>query len=79
MRRERHNFFNKRAAHFGDPHWSCFGKTKNHLPCSIVESQLTQPTRGARSAQSRLVSPRSESQLTRLEFKSQLYQRVGIP
>ena len=29
-----------------------------------LKSQLTQPTRGARSAQSRLASPRSESQLT---------------
>ena len=46
--------------------------SENRLPCSSVESQLqlTQPTRGARSAQNRLASPRSESQLTGVFFKS---------
>ena len=29
VRRERHNFFNKRAAQFVDPNWSRFGVTKN--------------------------------------------------
>ena len=46
---ERHNFFNKRAAHFVDPNWSRRSETKNRLPSSRLESQLT-----------------------RLEFKSQL-------
>ena len=75
MRRERHNFFNKRAAHFVDPNWSRRGETKNRLSLSKPTSQLyrsefkyqlllTQPTRGARSVQSHLASPRSESQLT---------------
>ena len=41
MRRERHNFFNKRAAHFVDPNWSRLGETKNRLPSSRLESQLT--------------------------------------
>ena len=41
MRRERHNFFNKRGAHFVDPNWSCLGETKNRLPSSRLESQLT--------------------------------------
>ena len=36
MRRETHNFFNKRAAHFVDPNWS-----KNRLPSFRLESQLT--------------------------------------
>ncbi len=40
MRRERHNFFNKRAAHFIDPNWSHRGETKNRLPSSRLESQL---------------------------------------
>ena len=45
--------------------------SKNRLASSGFESQprLTQPTRGARNAESRLTSPRSESQLT-LFFKS---------
>ena len=40
--------------------------SENRLPFSSVESQLqlTQPTRGARSARCRLASPRSESRLT---------------
>ena len=38
--------------------------SENRLACSEFKSQLTQPTRGARSAQSRLASPRSEYQLT---------------
>ena len=40
--------------------------SKNRLPSPRLEShlQLTQQTRSARSAQSRLASPRSESQLT---------------
>ena len=41
MRRERHNFFHKRAAHFVDTNWSRFGETKNRLPSSRLESQLT--------------------------------------
>ena len=41
MRRERHNFFNKRTAHFVDPNWSCQSETKNPLPSSRLESQLT--------------------------------------
>ena len=41
MRRERHNFFNKRAAHFVDPNWSRRGVTKNRLPSSRLEFQLT--------------------------------------
>ena len=31
MRRVRHDFFNKRAAHFVDPNWSRRGETKNRL------------------------------------------------
>ena len=38
--RGRHNFFNKRAAHFVDPNWSRLGETKNRLPSSRLESQL---------------------------------------
>ena len=41
MRKERHNFFNKRAAHFVDPNWSRRGETKNRLACSEFKSQLT--------------------------------------
>ena len=50
MRRERHtNFFlcwlfhltPPRAAHFIDPNWSHRGETKNRLPSSRLESQLT--------------------------------------
>ena len=41
MRRERHNFFNKRTAHFVDPNWSRLCETKNRLPSSRLESQLT--------------------------------------
>ena len=37
MRRERHNFFNKRAAHFVDPNWSGL---ENRLHSSRLESQL---------------------------------------
>ena len=40
MRSERHNSFNKRAAHFVDPNWSRLGETKNRLPSSRIESQL---------------------------------------
>ena len=40
MRKERHNFFNKHAAHFVDPKWSRLGETKNRLPSSRLESQL---------------------------------------
>ena len=64
--RERHNFFlyrhfrltPPRVAHFVDP---TFGFL---LLASDLNFQLTQPKRGARSAQSRLDSPRSEYQLT---------------
>ena len=41
MRRERHNFFNKRVAHFVDPNWSHLNETKNRLPSSRLDSQLT--------------------------------------
>ena len=41
MRRERRNFFNKRAAHFVDPNWSRRGETKNQLASARLESQLT--------------------------------------
>ena len=41
MRRERRNFFNKRAAHFVDPNWSRLGETKNQLASARLESQLT--------------------------------------
>ena len=41
MRRERHDFFNKRVAHFIDPKWSRLGETKNRLHSSRLESQLT--------------------------------------
>ena len=41
MRRERHNLFNKCAAHFVDPNWSHRGETKNWLPSSRLESQLS--------------------------------------
>ena len=41
MRGERHNFFNKRAAHFVDPNWSRLGETKNRLPSSRLESKLS--------------------------------------
>ena len=49
MRRERHNFFlcwlfhltPPRAAPFVDPNWSHLGETKNRLPFSRLESQLT--------------------------------------
>ena len=56
MGRERHNFFlcwlfvnrqlsthwlNKRAAHFVDPNWYRGDETKNRLPTSRLESQLT--------------------------------------
>ena len=41
LRRERHNFFNKRAIHFVDPNWSRRGETKNRLPSSRLESQLS--------------------------------------
>ena len=41
MRRERYNFFNKREAHFVDPNWSRRGETKNRLPSSRLETQLT--------------------------------------
>ena len=40
-RRERHNFFNKCAAHFVDPNLSCLGETKNRLISSRLESQVT--------------------------------------
>ena len=68
MQRERHNFFlwwlfhltPPRAAHFVDPNWSRLASNLNF--------QLTQPTCGARSAESCLASPRSESQLTGFFF-----------
>ena len=41
IRRERHNFFNKRVAYFVDSNWSRVGETKNRLPSSRLESQLT--------------------------------------
>ena len=44
-------------------------RERHHLSMlTVLHRQLsTQPTRGARSAQIRLASPRSESQLSRLE------------
>ena len=41
IRRERHSFFNKCAAHSVDPNWSRRGETKNRLPSSRLESQLS--------------------------------------
>ena len=41
MRKERHNFFNKCAAHFADSNWSRRGEAKNRLPSSRLESQLS--------------------------------------
>ena len=78
--RERENFFLCRLFHLspttcGTPaanYWSPRWAPKIDLlrPTSNLNPQLTQPTRGARSAQNRLASPRSESQL---------YERAGIP
>ena len=39
IRRERHNFINKRAANFVDPNWSHQGETKNWRPSSRLKSQ----------------------------------------
>ena len=74
MRRERHNFFLCWLFHLTPtmcgPLLQTTGlasaSSKNLLPSSNVKSQLqlTQPTCGARSAQSFLASPRSKSRLT---------------
>ena len=39
--RERHNFFNKRTAHFVNPNCSRFSESKKRLRSSRLESQLT--------------------------------------
>ena len=47
--------------------------------CFYIVSCSTQPTRGARSAQSRLASPSSESRLSRSEAGTQLSAFSQIP
>ena len=79
MRRERHNFFrcwlsiwSHHVRHISYTQIDlASARSKNPLASSKCETQLqlTQTTRGARSAQSRLASPRSESQLTGFFFK----------
>ena len=79
MRRERHTQFISMLTFPSEPHHVrpppqttglASASSEHRLSSSCVESQLqlTQPTRGARSAQSRLTSRRSESQLTVVFF-----------
>ena len=55
MRRERHNFLNKHAAHFIDPNWSRLGETKNWPPSSRLESQHSDSTNARASRRPKLV------------------------
>ena len=75
MRRERHNFFLCWLFHLNPTMCSTFRRPKLVLPQqapkinlppskSETQLQLAQPMRGARSTQSCLASPKSESQLT---------------
>ena len=61
--------------------FSTWGERDTIFLCRLLlHRQLaTQPTRGARSAQSRLASPRSESQLSRSEAGTQLTAFSQIP